>query len=234
MLAVLPELARPRRRRCASSGRSATRRSRAACGSSPGPSTRCAPRTRGSTCAASAPSPASSCPTSTAARARRCTTASPPTACSRAGSSRARASERLAARQAAAASDRRAAALNDVRLQGGLPVSSDPRLGLDAPAPAARDPGRLGRGLPRVTRRSRASGSRSCAARSSPLRARLRRGRRRHDARRRVRSPYVLERITRRPSRRAAPGRTTTRSRTPRKASRAGRRGAARAGRGRR
>ena len=40
-------LARARRRACASSGRSAPRRWRAACRSSPGPSTRCARRTRG-------------------------------------------------------------------------------------------------------------------------------------------------------------------------------------------
>ena len=40
----------------------------AACASSPGPSTRCARRTRGSTCAASGRSRASSCRTSTAAR----------------------------------------------------------------------------------------------------------------------------------------------------------------------
>ena len=45
---------------------------------------------------------------------------------------------------------------------------------------------------------------------------------------------YVLERLTPSRSRPAAAGRKTTRSRTPRRASRAGQRGAARAGRGRR
>ena len=36
--------------------------------------------------------------------------------------------------------------------QGGLPLSSEPRLDLDAPAAAARDPRRLGRGVPRRRR----------------------------------------------------------------------------------
>ena len=101
------------------------------------------------------------------------------------------------------------------------------------PSPAARDPGRLGRGLQRD----------AALAREWQLVVRrafesaFARGYAAVDVATTPGAPtvaYVLERITPGPSRRAAPGRKTTRSRTPRKASRAGRRGAEPAGRGRR
>jgi predicted GNAT superfamily acetyltransferase len=126
----------------------------------------------------------------------------------------------------------RAARINEVRLQGGLPVSSDPRLDLDARRLLLQIPSdwdavcRGETGLARewqgIVRRSfQACFVRGYAAvdfASIPEGSGV---------------CYVLERLTA-PSRRAAPGRKTTRSRTRRRASRAGRRGAARAGRGRR
>jgi predicted GNAT superfamily acetyltransferase len=126
----------------------------------------------------------------------------------------------------------RAPRINEVRFQGGLPVSSDPRLDLDArrlllQIPSDWDAVCLGEaGLARewqgIVRRSfQACFVRGYAAvdfASVPEGSGV---------------CYVLEKLTP-PSRRAAPGRKTTRSRTPRRASRAGRRGAARAGRGRR
>ena len=140
---------------------------------------------------------------------------------------------RLAAGRAAKASRARAAHLNDVRLQGGQPVSSDPHLDRDAPRlllevpsdwdAVCRADAALAREWQGIVRRSFESAfARGYAAvdvATTPAAPSV---------------AYVLERLTPGPSRRATPGRKTTRSRTPRRASRAGRRGAARAGRGRR
>ena len=88
---------------------------------------------------------------------------------------------RLAAGRAAKASRARAARLNDVRLQGGQPVSSDPAPRPRRPAAAARGPVGLGRGLPRRRgARARVAGHRAPLVRVG-LRARLRGGRRRDD-----------------------------------------------------
>ena len=140
---------------------------------------------------------------------------------------------RLAAGQAAPARATQAERLNHVRLQGGLPVSSEPRLDLDArrlllevppdwDAVCRADPG-LAREWQGVVRRSLeavfARGYAAVAVAAVPGAPGI---------------AYVLERLVIRSRlRQAAAGRKTTRSRTPRKASRAGRRGAARAGRGR-
>lgn len=139
----------------------------------------------------------------------------------------------LAAGKPPQASSARTAALNEVRLQGGLPVSSDLRLGLDAPRlrleiPADWDAvcsgdAALAREWQLVVRRAFefafARGYTAVDVATTPGAPSV---------------AYVLERITPSPSRRAAPGRKTTRSRTRRKASHAVRRGAARAGRGKR
>jgi chorismate synthase len=140
---------------------------------------------------------------------------------------------RLAAGRVAKASRARAAHLNDVRLQGGQPVSSDPHLDRDAPRlllavpsdwdAVCRADAVLAREWQGIVRRAFESAfARGYAAvdvTTTPAAPSV---------------AYVLERLSPGPSRRAAPGRKTTRSRTPRRASRAGRRGAARAGRGRR
>jgi predicted GNAT superfamily acetyltransferase len=126
----------------------------------------------------------------------------------------------------------RAARINEVRLQGGLPASSDPRLAQDSRSLLLEIPPdwdavcRADTGLARewqgIVRRS----LQACFARG-------------YAATGVTATPdgrgvcLVLEKLTRHPSRRAAPGRKTTRSRTRRRASRASRRGAARAGRGR-
>ena len=230
-----PELARQAASACASSGRSARRRSRAGSRSSPGPSIRCAPRTPASTCATWVRSRGSCFPTSTDARARRSTTASRPIGCSPAGSSRARASSSGPPRKRSVSPTLRSARLNDVRLQAGLPLSSDPRLDLEAPRLLLQVPSdwdavcRADAGVAREWQANRAGG-RSRPA--SPAATRPWTSRR--DTRRQRLACYVLERVTRRRSRPAAPGRTTTRSRSRRRASRAARRGAGRAGRGRR
>ncbi len=139
----------------------------------------------------------------------------------------------LAAGKPPSASSARAASLNEVRLQGGLPVSSDPRLDRDAqrlrleiPADwdaVCRGDAALAREWQLLVRRAFewafARGYTAVDVATTPGAASV---------------AYVLERITPGPSRRAAPGRKTTRSRTPRRAPRAGRRGAAPAGRGRR
>ncbi len=94
---------------------------------------------------------------------------------------------RLAAGKSASTPQAPAARLNDVRLQGGLLLSSEPRLDLDAPAPAARDPRRLGRGVPRRRRpRTRVAARRAARSRVG-LRAGLRGHGRRDTARRRGR-----------------------------------------------
>ena len=140
---------------------------------------------------------------------------------------------RLAAGKRVSASRAPAARLNDVRLRGNLQVSSEPRLDLDArrlllevpsdwDAVCRGDAG-LAREWQGVVRRAFESAfARGYAAVdvATPTDA--------------AGVAYVLERLTPSPSRRAAPGRKTTRSTTPRRGSRAGRRGAARAGRGRR
>lgn len=144
---------------------------------------------------------------------------------------------RLAAGRAAPAPTaelRPAAPINETRLSGGLPVSSDPRLDLDAErlrllVPAdwdavCRGDMALAREWQQLARRA----FEACFARgyaavdAGPLPA-----------------PggcaaYELERLRRSPSRPAAPGRKPTRSRSPRTAARAARPGGARAGRGRR
>ena len=122
--------------------------------------------------------------------------------------------------------------INDVRLQGGLPVSSDPRLDLDEARLRLQIPSdwdavcradtALAKEWQAIVRRSFAA----CFARGYAA-VDL-------EAGSGETARYVLERLTRRPSRPAAPGRTTTRSRTRRRASRAAPRGAARGGRGRR
>ncbi len=140
---------------------------------------------------------------------------------------------RLAAGKSASTPQAPAARLNDVRLQGGLLLSSEPRLDLDGrrllleiPADwdaVCRADAGLAREWQHIVRRA--------------LESVFARGYAATD----VATPpgaggvaYVLERLTRSRSRRAAAGRKTTRSTSPRRASRAGRRGAARAGRGRR
>lgn len=126
----------------------------------------------------------------------------------------------------------RAPRINELRTRGGLPVSSDPDLDLDARRLLLEIPSDwdavchgetgLAREWQSIVRRS--------------FQAYFVRGYAAVDF---VSIPdgngacYVLEKLTR-PSRPAAPGRKTTRSRTPRRASRAGQRGGARAGRGRR
>jgi len=140
---------------------------------------------------------------------------------------------RAAAGHALEAPSAGSARLNDVRLRGGQPVSSDPRFDGDArrllllvpsewDAVCRADLG-LAREWQSVVRRSFeaafAHGYAATDVATLPDAACV---------------AYVLEKLTPSPSRRAAPGRKTTRSRTPRRASRAGRRGAARAGRGKR
>lgn len=139
----------------------------------------------------------------------------------------------LAAGRPPQAKSARTAPLNEVRLQGGLPVSSDLRLGLDAsrlrleiPADwdaVCKGDAALAREWQLLARRAFewafARGYAAVDVATTPGAPSV---------------AYVLERITPGPSRRAAPGPKTTRSRTPRKASRVGRRGAARAGRGKR
>ena len=140
---------------------------------------------------------------------------------------------RLAAGKSVPTPKTQAARLNEVRRQGGLLLSSEPRLDLDArrllleipadwDAVCRADPG-LAREWQHVVRRT--------------LESVFARGYAAVD----VTTPegaagvaYVLERLTPSRSRPAAAGRKTTRSTTRRRASRAGRRGAARAGRGRR
>jgi chorismate synthase len=139
----------------------------------------------------------------------------------------------LAAGKSTKSSSAQAVRLNDVRLQGGLPVSSDPQLDRDAPRLLLLVPSdwdalcRADLGLARewqdVVRRSFEAAFRHDYAATDVATLPDAPG-----------VAYVLEKLTASPSRRAAPGRKTTRSRTPRRASRAGRRGAARAGRGRR
>jgi predicted GNAT superfamily acetyltransferase len=140
---------------------------------------------------------------------------------------------RLAAGHAAKAPEDRGVRLNDVRLLNGLPVSSEPRLDLDAPRLLLEVPRdwdavcRADAGLARewqgvVRRAFQACFARGYAAvdvAAAP------------DA---SGTSYLLERLTRRRSPPGASGRSTTRSRSRRRASRAGRRGAAPAGRGRR
>ena len=138
-----------------------------------------------------------------------------------------------AASKAARASDLRAARINDVRLQGGLPLSSDPRLELEAPRLLLQVPSdwdgvcradaALAREWQGIVRRSFAA----CFARGYAA-VDLQTER---DGKL---ACYVLERVTRRRLQPAASGRTTTRSRSRRRASPAARRGAGRAGRGRR
>ena len=142
--------------------------------------------------------------------------------------------KRLAAGRSAPAAKakERGVRINDVRLQGGLPISSDPRLELDAQrlllqVPAdwdavCRADNALAKEWQAIVRRSFAA----CFARGYAA-VDL-------DAASGGTAGYVLERVTRRPSPPAAPGRKTTRSRTPRRATRAAPRGAARGGRGRR
>jgi chorismate synthase len=140
---------------------------------------------------------------------------------------------RLAAGGRVATTTPPAARLNDVRLQGGLLVSSEPRLDLgdrrllleipsDWDAVCRADQG-LAREWQGVVRRALeavfARGYAATDVATAPGAAGV---------------AYVLERVSPSRSRPAAAGRKTTRSRTPRRASRAGRRGAARAGRGRR
>jgi predicted GNAT superfamily acetyltransferase len=142
--------------------------------------------------------------------------------------------KRLAASRPAAAAKAKGDAplINDVRLQGGLPLSSDPRLDLDA--------GRLLLQIPSdwdaVCRADTALAKEWQAIVRRAFAACFSRGYAAVDLEggsgETVR--YVLERFTRRPSRPAAPDRRTTRSRSRRKASRAAPRGAARGGRGRR
>jgi chorismate synthase len=142
--------------------------------------------------------------------------------------------KRLAtSRPPAAAKPKSAGArINDVRPQGGLPTSSDPRLDLDAERLLLQVPSdwdavcradlALAKEWQGVVRRSFAA----CFARGYAA-VDL-------DAASGGTACYVLERVTRRPSRPAAPGRTPTRSTSRRRASRAAPRGAARGGRGRR
>jgi chorismate synthase len=141
--------------------------------------------------------------------------------------------ERLAAHHAPVPlASSRTARVNEVRLQAGLPLSSDPRLDLDAPRLLLQIPAdwdkvcnteaALAAEWQAIVRRSlEACFARGYAAVDVGAGA---------DA---ASVSYVLERLTR-PSPRAASGRKTTRSTTRRKASRATRRGGARAGRGRR
>jgi len=140
--------------------------------------------------------------------------------------------KRLAAGRSAAEPRTRAPRINEVRLQGGLPVSSEPRLELDAPRLLLEIPSdwdAIGRGDAGLAREWQGIVKRS-------FEAWFTRGYAAVDL---TAGPdgkgvcYVLERVTRTRSRRAAPGRKTTRSRSPRKASRAGRPGGARGGRGR-
>jgi len=124
--------------------------------------------------------------------------------------------------------------LNEIRVRDGLPASSAPRLEpaaqrvrLEVPADwdavCGSDPGlarewqaHVRAGLEAAFARGYTAVDVVAAASASTV-------------------AYVLERLTRpKSSRRAAPGRTTTRSRTPRRASRAVPRGGARGGRGRR
>jgi predicted GNAT superfamily acetyltransferase len=121
--------------------------------------------------------------------------------------------------------------LNDVQLRRALPVSSSPRLDLDArflllSVPSDWD---------LVCRGDTALASEWQALVRRAFETVMARG---YAATGLVTgeatAAYVLERLSDPRSRRAAPGRTTTRSRTPRRASRSGRRAAARAGRGRR
>ena len=126
-----------------------------------------------------------------------------------------------------------AARINDVRMRGGLPQSSEPRVDLDArrlllqiPADwdaVCRGDAGLAREWQAIVERSFAA----CFARGYAA-VDLQAGQGGATA------SYVLERLTRRQPQPAARGRKTTRSRSPRKASRAARRGAAPAGRGRR
>ena len=140
---------------------------------------------------------------------------------------------RRAAGRSAEAPPARAARLNDVRLEGGQPVSSDPHLDREAPRlllevpsdwdAVCRADAALAHAWQGIVRRSFESAfARGYAA---------------VDVATTPGAPsvaYVLERLTPGRSRPAAPGRRTTRSTTPRRASRESPRGAARAGRGRR
>ncbi len=142
--------------------------------------------------------------------------------------------KRLAAPRppAVARAKERGARINEVRLQDGLPISSDPRLELDGERLLLQIPSdwdavcrgdlALAKEWQAIVRRSFAA----CFARGY-VAVDL-------DAGAEGAVCYVLERLTRRPSRPAAPDRRTTRSRTRRKGSRAAPRGAAPGGRGRR
>jgi chorismate synthase len=141
--------------------------------------------------------------------------------------------KRLAAGKPHASSNARAARINEVRSQDGLPRSSDPRLDLEAERLLLQVPSdwdavcRADAGVASEWQAIVARAFAACFARgyaAVDLEA----------TRDGSAASYVLERVTRRRSRPAAPRRTTTRSTSPRTASRAGRRGAARAGRGRR
>jgi predicted GNAT superfamily acetyltransferase len=130
-------------------------------------------------------------------------------------------------------SAQRAARINDVRRVGGLPVSSEPRLDLGAPALVLEIPP----DWDAVCRAKAGLAAEWQGVVRRALEACFARGYAAVDL---VPAPegwgvcYLLRRVTPAPSRRAAPGRKTTRSTSRRRDSRAGRRGAARAGRGRR
>ena len=79
-------------------------------------------------------------------------------------------------------SDRRSPRINDVRLQAGLPLSSDPRLGLDAPRLLLQIPADWDKVCRAMRRCARVAGDRAAVARVL-LRARLRRAGPRRDAR---------------------------------------------------
>ena len=141
--------------------------------------------------------------------------------------------KRLAAGRPSPGAGGRAVRMNEVRVAGGLPQSSDPRLELEAERLLLQIPAdwdavcRADAGLARewqaiVRRAFETSFARGYAAVDLQT------------TRDGESASYVLERLTRRRSRPAAPGRTTTRSTSRRRASRAARRGAAPAGRGRR
>jgi chorismate synthase len=141
---------------------------------------------------------------------------------------------RLAAgRPAAKTSLAPLAHVNEVRLSAALPVSSEPRLELDAPRLLLQIPSdwdlvcRSDPGLAREWQTIVGRALAVCFARgyaAVDLQA----------ARGAATAAYVLERVTRRRSRPAAAGPKPTRSRSRRRASHAGPRRGARAGRGRR
>jgi predicted GNAT superfamily acetyltransferase len=127
----------------------------------------------------------------------------------------------------------RAARVNDVRLLRGLPASSEPRLELRAPRLLLQVP----RDWDAVCRADAGLAREWQAVARRAFQALFARGYAAVDLATlpgAAGAAYVLERVRRSPSRRAASGRRTIRSRTPRRAFRAGRRGAAPAGRGRR